>query len=489
MARPGDRALGCRTVALLLHFGQLAALAIAAEGSETAGISTASALPLRGCICTAEYAPVCAGTTTFRNACQAECAGATATSEGPCPASSEGGDTDEQQPVAEGFARVGGRQLHADTTTAAAQTCGENCPLLFVPAPVCGTNNKTYTDACHAACAKVPVAYKGACNGTLAGSPPNCSNCALVLSQGNVCGADGRTYAGACFAECNGTTVVSQGACPTAAPTKDCICYLIYKPVCGVDGKTYSNACLAGCAGVKVARSGACSSRTGSSPTRNPCICTRNYKPVCGKNGKTYGNACEAKCAGTLVSYQGKCYKKTTAPTKKKPTKSCPCSRIYKPVCGKNGKTYSNSCLARCAGVTVSYQGKCYKKTPAPTAKPCICTRIYKPVCGNGRTYGNACEAKCAGVTSVTQGACTPKPTEPRRYGQLPPPPPPPPPPPCCCFFCWRLDRGFASAPAAAAASAAAWTLKGRRSQLLAPPALSRGSAARLDLRLQSMFG
>lgn len=51
---------------------------------------------------------------------------------------------------------------------------------LFVPAPVCGTNNRTYTDACHAGCAKVPVAYKGECNGTMGGSPADCSNCALV---------------------------------------------------------------------------------------------------------------------------------------------------------------------------------------------------------------------------------------------------------------------------------------------------------------------
>lgn len=37
----------------------------------------------------------------------------------------------------------------------------------------------------------------------------------------------------------------------------------------------------------------------------------------------------------------------------------------------------------------------------------CVCTMQYDPVCGcNGKTYGNACIAECSGITSYTQGSC-----------------------------------------------------------------------------------
>ncbi len=37
----------------------------------------------------------------------------------------------------------------------------------------------------------------------------------------------------------------------------------------------------------------------------------------------------------------------------------------------------------------------------------CMCTMIYKPVCGcDGKTYSNACMANCAGIKSFTEGEC-----------------------------------------------------------------------------------
>jgi Kazal-type serine protease inhibitor domain len=39
----------------------------------------------------------------------------------------------------------------------------------------------------------------------------------------------------------------------------------------------------------------------------------------------------------------------------------CVCYEIYKPVCGCNGKTYANDCVARCQNITQFKEGACPK--------------------------------------------------------------------------------------------------------------------------------
>lgn len=56
--------------------------------------------------------------------------------------------------------------------------------------------------------------------------------------------------------------------------------------------------------------------------------------------------------------------------------------------------------------------GKVTDDCKGEAKKDCMCTMQYEPVCGcDGKTYSNPCMASCAGVKSYTKGECpgTPK--------------------------------------------------------------------------------
>ena len=45
--------------------------------------------------------------------------------------------------------------------------------------------------------------------------------------------------------------------------------------------------------------------------------------------------------------------------TKKAKSGEVACILVYDPVCGADGRTYSNNCFAGAAGVEISHQGEC----------------------------------------------------------------------------------------------------------------------------------
>uniref|UniRef100_A0A8C4W6L8 Kazal-like domain-containing protein n=1 Tax=Gopherus evgoodei TaxID=1825980 RepID=A0A8C4W6L8_9SAUR len=140
------------------------------------------------------------------------------------------------------------------------------------------------------------------------------TGCPRILAE--VCGTDGVTYPNDCMLE-HGTNVSKKhdGRCKREVDcskyrrimTEDgkvlTACPLLLKEVCGTDGITYPNECGL-CAhnfkhGTNVTKkhNGKCKQETEagfcSEYEEPPEICIMEYDPVCGTDGKTYSNKCE----------------------------------------------------------------------------------------------------------------------------------------------------------------------------------------------------
>jgi hypothetical protein len=281
-----------------------------------------------------------------------------------------------------------------------------DCPE-STQSPVCGCDNVTYLNACQASQHGQSLSAGNAC-------VPNCGPLFDAgCPDGSFCE----------FAASTGTTSSSSSVCgnntnvPGVCANIPATCSGVAEsPVCGCDGKTFASHCDAQKAEVSVAAQGACTCGgldnracqkgefcnlpvgtcdtpgTSGSCSPVPAKCDTDFSPVCGCDGTTYNNACVA--AQAKVSLFTSAFGGVGMATG-----GCPCG-------GPSGGTCSD-------GFFCSYtSGTCLMADAVgaclPIPDPTTCEAAVSVVCGcDNNAYNNACLAGAAGVSVAINGPCS----------------------------------------------------------------------------------
>lgn len=282
--------------------------------------------------------------------------------------------------------------------------CEKKCPVYIQAQGVCFSDGNIYTDECRAQCADKSLKSVSKCRFPFNASEAKrcdeeckqkCVNhCPVYIKAQSICASDGSIYVDECQAKCSnhklkevfncGHLNASQCAekCEKTVKGDTCVSKCpIYKKsqqICASNGLLYIDECRAQCEDSTLVqlfncdskKEGACKRECRTEAKIFTCQsqCPRLGRRLmywCADDGKVYDDLCKAQCIDKHIDFLWNCEDKNIMPNEKEKceklcVKELPCdlkckNQPGKFVCGRDGKTYRNSCECRCRKKQIGY--------------------------------------------------------------------------------------------------------------------------------------